>query len=135
MGRPLITCKAPSKQTGLRYGRAPVPFTLVAGVPLCKFHGGWSPGVLSQADRPDGVSVLGAKIGQRDPVEQLLRLNANSRCYAPKLGHAGVGLSSFDGGDLRRAERAAARHRLLSEIPPHSLRPKIGADRSNEAHS
>lgn len=50
MGRPLITCKATSKQTGRRCGRAPVPFTVEAGMPLCKFHGGWSPSVLAQAD-------------------------------------------------------------------------------------
>lgn len=50
MGRPLITCKATSKRTGLRCGRAPVPFTLEAGLPLCKFHGGWTPSVLAKAD-------------------------------------------------------------------------------------
>lgn len=50
MGRPLITCKATSKQTGRRCGRSPVPFTLEAGKPLCKFHGGWSPSVLAQAE-------------------------------------------------------------------------------------
>jgi hypothetical protein len=50
MGRPSITCKATSKQTGRRCGRSPVPFTYEAGIPLCSIHGGWSPGVLARAN-------------------------------------------------------------------------------------
>lgn len=50
MSRPVITCKARSKQSGRRCRRAPVPFTYEAGVPLCAIHGGWSPSVLDKAN-------------------------------------------------------------------------------------